>query len=73
MSRFGKITERAADLASSTVGELLGSGTFPESDYALASLLFQQIVQAEKGEAERDRAYYLDLMRQCLETVREGR
>ena len=71
--QIGKIAGKAAGMAADTVGDLLGQAGFPESEYGLAAFLFDRIAQVEKQSAERDRAYYLQLMRECLETVREGR
>ena len=45
--------------------------TYPESEYGLAAFLFQQIVQSERGTEERNRAYYQQLMSECLEIVRD--
>ncbi|MDH3475204.1 MAG: hypothetical protein OEM59_16105 [Rhodospirillales bacterium] len=63
---------RAAGSASGLLGELIGSGAYPESEYGLAAYLFERIAQAEKEGAAKDRQYYLDLMAACLETVRDG-
>ena len=72
---IGKITSRAAGVAADAVGSVLGAGIYPESEYALAAYLFERIAQSERSTGERDagtrdRAYYLDLMRQCLEVAR---
>ena len=71
--QIGKIAGRAANLAADTVGELVGSSPYPETEYGLAAYLFERIAQAEKQDAPRDRAYYLELMRTCLAAVREGK
>ena len=68
---LGKFTARAAGAAADAVGEVLGSETFPESEYGLAALLFQHIVQSERGTEARNRAYYRQLMSECLATVRQ--
>ena len=77
---IGNITAKAANVAAGTVSELMGSGAYPETEYALAAFLFDRIVQAEKRDAQaekrespRDRDYHLELMRACLEVVREGK
>jgi len=67
---FGKLTAKAAGVAADAVGEVLGEGNYPESEYGLAAYLFERIAQAERGEEERTRAYYVALMRECLEAVR---
>jgi len=67
---LGKFTARAAGAAADAVGEVLGSETYPETEYGLAALLFQHIVQSERGTEERNRVYYRQLMSECLETVR---
>ncbi len=72
VSGIGKMTARAAGKASGALGELIGTGVYPETEYALAAYLFERVSQAEKDSAERDRAYHLELMRQCLDTVRQG-
>ena len=69
---IGKIAGRAAGMAVDTVGELMGDAGYPESEYGLAAFLFERIVQTEKNDVERDRAYYQQLMRECLVVVREG-
>ncbi len=66
VSGFGKLAGKAAG----AVGEVIGTGTYPESEYALAAYVFDRIVQAERDTAERNRDYYLDLMRACLAAVR---
>ncbi|MBT5496680.1 MAG: hypothetical protein HOK54_13125 [Alphaproteobacteria bacterium] len=68
---LGKFTARAAGAAADAVGEVLGSETYPESEYGLAALLFQHIVQSERGTEARSRAYYRQLMSECLVTVRQ--
>jgi hypothetical protein len=68
---LGKFTARAAGAAADAVGDVLGSETYPESEYGLAAFLFQQIVQSERGTEERNRAYYQQLMSECLEIVRD--
>ncbi len=70
---IGKIAARAANVASDAVGEFMGGGAFPETEYGLAAYLFDRIAQAEKNEVTRDRAYYLELMRSCLAATREGK
>lgn len=69
---IGKFTAKAAGVAADAVGGVLGNETYPtypETEYGLAALLFQHIVQSERGE-NRDRAYYLALIRECLAAVR---
>ena len=68
---LGKFTARAAGAAADAVGEVLGSETYPQTEYGLAAMLFQYIVQSERGTEERNRAYYRQLMSECLETVRD--
>jgi hypothetical protein len=67
---IGRLTARAAGVAADAVGDVLGSDAYPETEYGLAAYLFQQIAQSERGEAQRDRAYYLALMKECLAAVR---
>ena len=71
MVSIGKVAGRAADMAAGAVGGMMSTDPYPETRYGLAAYLFQQIVQAEKELPGRDRAYYLDLMRQCLEVAGE--
>ena len=73
VSGIGKMTAKAAGSAAGMLGELVGSGAYPETDYALAAYLFERIAQAEKDAAPHDRAYHLALMAACLETVRGGK
>ena len=51
----------------------MSSGVYPETKYGLAAVLFERICQAEKAQDGQpyDRAYYLTLMRQCLEVTGE--
>lgn len=70
VSGIGKMTARAAGSAAGALGELIGSGAYPETEYALAAYLFERIVQAEKDRDTKDRAYFRSLMAECLETVR---
>ena len=77
---IGNLTAKAANVAAGTVSELMGAGAYPETEYGLAAYLFERIAQAEKRDAQaegreapRDRAYYLELMRACLEVAREGK
>ena len=64
---FGNLTAKAAD----AVGEIIGTGVYPETDHALAAFLFDRILQFERDSTERDRDYYFDLMERCLETVKK--
>ena len=73
VSGLGKLAGKAAGKAAETVGDFIGTATYPETEYALAAYLFERIAQAEKQDAARDRAYYLDLMRTCLAAVREDK
>ena len=73
VSGIGKMTAKAAGSAAGMLGELVGSGSYPETDYALASYLFERIAQAEKDSGPHDRAYHLALMAECLEIVRGGK
>lgn len=70
VSGIGKMAGRAAGSAAGLLGELIGSGAYPESEYGLASYLFERIALAEKDSGPKDRAYYLELMAACLATVR---
>ena len=74
MTGLGRFTAKAAGAAADAVGGIMGAGTYPESKYGLAAALFERIVQVEKANEERahDRAYYLTLMRQCLEVTSEA-
>jgi hypothetical protein len=71
VSGIGKMAAKATGSAAGVLGELIGSGAYPESEYGLAAYLFERIAQSEKETATKDRQYYLDLMAACLETVRE--
>ena len=73
MTGGGRSTATAANVAAGAVGDLVSSGNYPETKYGLAAVLFERILQAEKSNEEqfRDRAYYLTLMRQCLEVTGE--
>ena len=72
MVSIGKFAGRAADMAAGAVGDIMGSDAYPDTRYGLAAYLFDQIVQAEKELPGRNRAYYLDLMRQCLAVASEA-
>ena len=74
MTGLGKFTAKAAGAAADAVGGIMGSGTYPETKYGLAAALFERIAQAEKSNQDQphDRAYYLTLMRQCLEVTGES-
>ena len=69
---IGKIAGRAAGMAVDTVGDLMSGTGYPESEYGLAAFLFDRIAQVEKQDVQRDRAYYHQLMQECLATVRNG-
>ena len=73
MAAIGKFAGKAAGAAADAVGGIMGSGTYPESKYGLAAVLFERIAQLEKSNSNtpRDRAYYLALMRECLEVTSE--
>lgn len=73
VSGLGKMAAKATGQAAGLMGELIGSGAYPESEYGLAAYLFERIAQAEKEQGAKDRDYYLDLMASCLATVREAR
>ncbi len=72
VSGIGKLTTNVVGAAKDVVGDVIGSGVYPETEYGLASLLFERILQVERENEEllRDRAYMLTLMASCLETVR---
>ena len=70
---IGRMGAKAAESAVSLVQDLTGSGVYPTNDYALAAYLFERIAQAEKETVAQDRQYYLTLMAQCLQTVRDVR
>lgn len=70
VSGIGKMAARATGSAAGVLGELIGSGAYPETEYGLAAYLFERIAQSEKETAVKDRQYYLDLMAACLKTVR---
>ena len=70
VSGLGKLAGKAAGRAAETVGGLVGTAAYPETEYALAAYLFERIAQAERDTEDRSRDYYLDLMRACLEVVR---
>ena len=67
---IGKLAGRAAGVAAGAVGEVFDGGGYPETEYGLAALLFTRIVSSERDKDGKDRAYYLDLMRACLQAVR---
>ena len=71
VSGLGKLAGKAAGKAAETVGDFIGTATYPETEYALAAYLFERIAQAERDTADRSREYYLELMRSCLEVVRK--
>lgn len=77
VSGIGKMAARATNVAAGAVGDIMGTGAYPESEYALAAHLYDRIVAAERDAAEaagapapRDRAYHLELMAACLATAR---
>ena len=70
VSGIGKMAARATGTAAGALGELIGSGAYPESEYGLAAYLFERIAHSEKETAAKDRQYYLELMATCLKTVR---
>ena len=72
-SGIGRFTTKAAGRAAETLSDVIGTQAYPESEYALAAYLFDRILQAERDDADRSRAYYIDLMQVCLETVRARR
>lgn len=74
MKGITRIAGKAANMASDAVGDLINSGVYPESEYGLAAYLFERIAQTERDDETRprDREYCLDLMRTCLETVRNN-
>ena len=70
---IGKLAGKAAGAAAGAVGEVFDSGGYPKTEYGLAALLFTRIVSSERDKDGKDRAYYLGLMRECLQVVREKR
>ena len=74
MTGLGRITAKAAGAAADAVGGIMATGSYPETKYGLAAILFERILQAEKTDESQphDRAYYLTLMRQCLEVTSEA-
>jgi len=70
VSGIGRMAAKATGTAAGALGELIGSGAYPESEYGLAAYLFERIAQSEKETAVKDRQYYLELMATCLKTVR---
>ena len=77
VSGLGKMAAKATNVAAGAVGDIMGTGAYPESEYALAAHLYDRIVAAEKQQAEvagaqilHDRAYHLELMAACLATIR---
>ena len=73
MSIVGKTAAKAASVAADAVGDLVGDGLYPETEFGLAAFLFDRIAQSEKAGKDRDRAYYTQLMYECLRTVRAAR
>jgi hypothetical protein len=67
---IGKFAGKAAGVAADAVGGVLGAGTYPETEYGLAAYLFERIASKERDQDENDRAYYLDLIGECLAAVR---
>ena len=70
VSGIGKIAGKAAGSAAGALGEIMGSGVYPETEYGLAAYLYERVLQTEKTAEARDRDYHLELMRQCLAAVR---
>ena len=77
VSGLGKMAAKATNVAAGAVGDIMGTGAYPESEYALAAYLYDRIVAAEKAAGEsagvhsmQDRAYHLELMAACLATAR---
>jgi hypothetical protein len=68
--KLGNITAKAAGVAADAVGGVLSDTVYPETEYGLAAYLFERIAVQEKDTVNRDRAYYLSLMEDCLNTVR---
>ena len=51
VSGIGKMTAKAAGSAAGKLGELIGSGVYPETEYALAAYLYRATwVAAMQGE-----------------------
>ncbi len=80
VSGLGKMAAKATNVAAGAVGGIIGTGGYPESEYALAAHLYDRIVAAEKAAAEasgvetrHDRAYHLELMAACLATIRAAK
>jgi hypothetical protein len=67
---IGKFAGKAAGVAADAVGGVLGTGAYPETEYGLAAFLFDRIASKERDQDDKDRAYYMDLMTECLATVR---
>ncbi len=67
---IGKFAGKAAGVAADAVGGVLGTSAYPESEYGLAAFLFDRIASKERDQDGKDRAYCLDLMGECLATVR---
>ena len=73
VSGLGKLAGKAAGKAAETVGDLIGTASYPDTEYGLAAYLFERIAQAERDSGDQGREYYLDLMRSCLEAVRTSK
>jgi hypothetical protein len=67
---IGKFAGKAAGVAADAVGGVLGTGTYPETEYGLAAFLFDRIASKERDLEDKDRAYCFTLMGECLEVVR---
>lgn len=67
---IGKTAVKAASVAAGAVGDLVGDGTYPETEYGLAAYLFDRIAHVEKNKKGRDRDYYTQLMYECVRTIR---
>lgn len=70
---IGKTAAKAASAAAGAVGDLMGGSGYPDSEYALAAHLFEKICGVEKNAKDRDRGYYMQLMYECVRTVRAAK
>lgn len=66
---MGKTAARAAK----ATGDPAGPTGYPETEYGLAVHLFERVCGAERDLDARDRGYYMQLMYECVRTVRAAR
>ncbi len=65
VSGLGRLAGKAAE----TVGDFIGTASYPKTEYALAADLFERSAQAERETSDRTRDYFQELMRSSLDAV----